>query len=910
MALSHEVFKVLHRIRPLQHLHIRMQIGPSPSQMPPSMNTSDANEVAFPIGTLPSQHPVPLFMPGTLGYPAGNSFSLGSQKSMLLHQKNVKSLLPLTKQVPPTLSGFHNLRTLELLDMDTLEYVSEMKTCIRNSSSTLSSLKISFSDDLASKSRKPPPEIVSDDESDQEDEFGQGIPPPGPPPGPTPSGAADPNGPSKALKALEEKKKQEAFLPKIFGMEKEETMEPISTMNEQQPTPTDELRARFLRMLAPVTLKLFANPKYGENLGSDEVEVLNVIMEAFEKSQAGQSKLQTKSAGSSTAKATPASSSASTDERAESDPPETNDDGKEHGLFDVPTKKKKANDHYEVSNPDDIDVEEPEGQELALDVDSTALEAPSKSVENKEPEDKIGLSLNLPLDSVALADQMQALESHLAIHSTTREIVTEAGKLKTRIEELKADITAGRPVSQNDYLDLLAAEKAYNKVRVNQCSCLLPYPVCSYEPFFTHVNRRVRDRPVLEELHPVFRVMLPTLVKLEKAMLTLRFLQFNARLDEVTRNLQDLSHQMDQLTDQGQGAITDGSTEMSEYVRSTRGLTLTTLAIYLIPIKASVLSRAIDLRVLESVTLLNVGHQTPFWNIMARENKVVPLPLHKIYTDNVTVPFLVFISQLNNLTELLLLERAQKGLGESVTAKTTVTMEQIRRVILKKHAATLKVLMLRNEAGIEWDMNAKTAMLLCQRAKLLQELAVSFGVRTMHTFLQFMPGLISLRALHTIQFRTDDTCMWVCREFRKFTADNVSHNPHLKLEYIALDSSVERLVRRVPAPEQKLDYKGKGKEIAGNADDSSRKTFAQLVLGSGRVWPDGTSMSSSFAFGTGTSGFGQMNFSEDSEDDDGDELGPGSSGKIGLKLETIEGLRFCDVTGVRIFEKDVVDGRL
>jgi hypothetical protein len=53
-----------------------------------------------------------------------------------------------------------------------------------------------------------------------------------------------------------------------------------------------------------------------------------------------------------------------------------------------------------------------------------------------------------------------------------------------------------------------------------------------------------------------------------------------------------------------------------------------------------------------------------------------------------------------------------------------------------------------------------------------------------------------------------------------------------------------------------------------------------------------------------------MHFMEDSEDDDAAEWGIGISGKIGLKVETMDGLRFCDVTGVRIFEKDILGGRL
>jgi len=309
---------------------------------------------------------------------------------------------------------------------------------------------------------------------------------------------------------------------------------------------------------------------------------------------------------------------------------------------------------------------------------------------------------------------------------------------------------------------------------------------------------------------------------------------------------------------------------------------------------------------------------------MARELKLAPFSLHKIHTDNVTLPFLAFVSQLDHVTELLLMERTQKARVESTTAKTTVTMDQIRRIVLKKHAATLKVLMLRNEAGMDWDLNAKTVMLLCHRAKLLEELAVSCSAKIIvgclaimisliqeinipqHTFLQFMPGLTSLRAFHTIQFRTDDVCVWVYREFRKFTVDNISHNPDMKLEYIAVDNSVERLVRRVPVPKQKVDTKGKGKDISDTTDTSSKKTFTQIVLGSEGMWPDGSSMSTGLAASMGTGGF---DFPEESEDDTF-EWGVGINGKIGLKVETIEGLRFSDITGVRIFENEILGGRL
>jgi hypothetical protein len=162
-----------------------------------------------------------------------------------------------------------------------------------------------------------------------------------------------------------------------------------------------------------------------------------------------------------------------------------------------------------------------------------------------------------------------------------------------------------------------------------------------------------------------------------------------------------------------------------------------------------------------------------------------------------------------------------------------------------------------------------------------------------------MPGLTSLRAWHTNSFRTDDTCMWVHREFRKFAVDALSHNPHIKLEYIALDTSVDRLVRRSKAKlNKKSDRKGKGK-----ATDNA-KALAEMVLGPGGTWPDGGVINTSSAAVTNGLLF-DWQISSDEELDPAPVVG-----KLGLRIETAEGIRFSDIVGVRIFEKDVIGGRL
>jgi hypothetical protein len=704
VELSREVFKALHGIGALQNIHMRMQVGRSIYQAPPAIPVVDVHTsfgIPPPPPWSPANHDISFAQaspsPGANSVaPFGGPFttetppiisSHGSTSPSKPHHEEVRSLLPAIQTLPLTLSGFKDLKSLAILDMDTLDYVEETAACIRNSSSTLNTLKLSFSESLANKSRKPPPEVHSDDDSDQEDEFGQLIPP-GPPP--QISSASDPNGPSKVLKAQEERKRQEAVMGKIFGIgtaaPKPKTVVKHNVEAEVEfdsmipPLKTKEdNRKIFIRNLVPVASKLLTKVKDTENVSTKASEVLDLIAKASQLYLSGEEilngdekKAQVDSTGSSTAKAIPASSSTNGD-ATESDAIAST----EPGLFDELKSNKKAEKaDADISNPDDIDVEEPEGHNLAIDADIAPSEIQSEATE-EDNKFNIFPPTTQPFDSISLANQVQVLQSYIALRNAYKEIESDSLKLRNRILEIKTRLDGGAPLQESDFQELSAVEAEY---RVS-----------------------------------------------------------NGRLDSLARDLKEANGNVDAIAttiraSQGYLSWRDGESSMSEYIRNTRGLTLSTLSIYLIPLKATILSQAIDLSVLQSITLLNVGPQTPFWNIMARENKISGLPLHKIHIDNVTLPFLVFISQLDNLTELLLVERTQKARVESTAAKSLVTMEQIRRVALKKHAHTLRVLMIRNDAGSDWDLNVKTAMLLCKRAKLLEEMAVSFGIKTMVLF--------------------------------------------------------------------------------------------------------------------------------------------------------------------------------
>lgn len=149
--------------------------------------------------------------------------------------------------------------------------------------------------------------------------------------------------------------------------------------------------------------------------------------------------------------------------------------------------------------------------------------------------------------------------------------------------------------------------------------------------------------------------------------------------------------------------------------------------------------------------------------------------------------------------------------------------------------------------------------------------------------MQHLAGLVSLRALHIIQLRNDDTCVWVMRETKRFLIDNLSHHPHLKLEWISIDDDdrVERLLRPsdFPKKDKKASKKSKGKQKAlGSSLGGGNDMFPVLAP------PDNWDVSSS-----------------DSEDDEDLQ---------DTRIETVDNIHFYDVWGVRIFKKEIVNGRL
>ncbi|TLD31688.1 hypothetical protein PspLS_02791 [Pyricularia sp. CBS 133598] len=805
VELSRPVYKTLHSITTLKDVHIRLQLGPSLYDIPPPLPLSSSQisgspptyghagmdgmglqplppQVSIFGGGPPPPPPQPVYYMNSVPMQVVTASVPQSHKPLSLRSKAKKQSLA---KEPPTFSGFKKLRSLAVLDMDTLEAVSEIRTCIRNSSSTLTKLKLSFSDHLAAQARKPSADSELDD-SDQEDEF-QVMPGHSQPPPPAHYADNSLSIPARAFRAAEERKSQEAVLGRIFdvelylarkslkratskttGSEAENSQEAVADANL---TPAEA----FVNSLKLASTRLHNNINrlsgQRAELTAAQQEIVDLIGAAARKYVAEVStepKEDQPAVDSSAGAATP-----KTEESASASAPAPALGESGSSTEDMEPFKRSVIAAKET-RPEDINIEEPEGQ-LNLDGQDTPIAL-------------TGSGTDTPVDSSSQQVSKGTTTSASEVERNTKEPGAEVA--------IPAEAKATTPGEHEETL-----KKALGKL----------------------VAPEDQDRCI------------------------------------------------------------------SEYIRSTRGLRLQQLSIYLIPVKASVISKAIDLHVLRKITLLNVGPQQSIWALFAKENKSRSLPLRKIFTDNVSPALLNFVSQLEELHEFFILERDHKYKPESFAAKTVTTIEQIRKLVLRKHLPTLKRLMIKNMDSQHWDIDEQTMKLICRKGKLLEELAVSMNIRAIHTFMQNMGGLVNLIALLIIRLRNEDTCVWVMRETKKFFLDNLSHHPEMKLEWLSIDDEdqLEKLVRITHESKKGKKSKGKGKEPAHVFHSHNDDLFPHLSVDS---WDSKSDTCSD----------------EDSDDDDDDD----GNGRPKVKLETIDGVHFYDVWGIKIFQKEIVSGRL
>ncbi|MCJ1356981.1 MAG: hypothetical protein MMC33_006977 [Icmadophila ericetorum] len=335
---------------------------------------------------------------------------------------------------------------------------------------------------------------------------------------------------------------------------------------------------------------------------------------------------------------------------------------------------------------------------------------------------------------------------------------------------------------------------------------------------------------------------------------------------------------------------------MQDYLRTTHGFHLEEFSLYLIPVKASVIARGLDLSCLQRLTLLNVGPQGGFWTLVDKvRRESVPIQLKYIHTDDASLAFLNCISQFSGLVDLFVMKRSSKE-ADGLTSKTTATITDIRILALRKHISTLKRLMIMN-MNIEddsWDLDSKALRLLTAKGSGLLELGISVSMNDYHILMQTLPGLRSLIALHILQIRTQDHCHSVTRECRKFTIDTLSHCPGLRIRYLVMQNMVWVLGPRKSgsrgSKRVKIDVKGKGKSV-GASGGSTAGGVSSSSKGKGKA--------------VDFSGVDVAGDEATLVEEDFEEIESGN-----LEMTSLKQLKFWEVEGIKIFEKEIRTGTL
>ena len=181
---------------------------------------------------------------------------------------------------------------------------------------------------------------------------------------------------------------------------------------------------------------------------------------------------------------------------------------------------------------------------------------------------------------------------------------------------------------------------------------------------------------------------------------------------------------------------------MQAYIRATHGLHLEALSLEWVPLKASIVARALDLSVLKRVTLLEVGSQDAFWTLLIRlqGSSTTEIAFKSIHTDNVSLPFVKFLATFEGLEQLFMHERGGKQEADAGAAPV-VNITVIRKMALQKHMSTLKRLVIRNERNDAWDVDTKTLQFLAYKGAGLIELACSLNMKTYVR--SFLPANVS-----------------------------------------------------------------------------------------------------------------------------------------------------------------------
>ncbi|KAL2756236.1 hypothetical protein ACRALDRAFT_1056956 [Sodiomyces alcalophilus JCM 7366] len=271
-------------------------------------------------------------------------------------------------------------------------------------------------------------------------------------------------------------------------------------------------------------------------------------------------------------------------------------------------------------------------------------------------------------------------------------------------------------------------------------------------------------------------------------------------------------------------------------------LRLKTLELERVPISVQVACKAIDWTLLSSLTILNCRHHENLWKALRRQfqpttwtaydragslsndqsqahhhdpttlmKKQVQyrLNLKNIYTDMASVALINFLKETlapNTLEVFFLQDRRQSG-------PPPATIEQIFKGPIRRHRSSLRKLLLdssgyRMPSGnfaepfrwLYWMATSKMVTYLTSgRMTNLRELSVCLHYRDWHTFLQRLPNVPQLRAIHLPRVADHASGNLEPRELALQIVDIVTLFPDIQLGYVGIEQKCFEILETKPS---------------------------------------------------------------------------------------------------------------
>ena len=784
IELSGAVYQALHKIQSLRHLRVRLDVTPSPRMVirNPTPHPPPPHHHAQAVPT-PSQYIPPLPIPsgGSASSYPGHSSKANNIKRKKIGGNGAYNYWANNR----AFSGFKTLASLALMGLSNLECLGEVSECIKASSGSLNSLTLSLSTELAKKARKPVPvnpdlDDPSDTELDEEDMLNDPMPP----------SASTVQPVTNEADIRKEKLAQESILAKIFDLQSvsaegkrlEKTLS-LSTgryLDEEERHATNRKLDALMKSLIDAPVASDDASSHAARL--EHFRMVRDIADMYITSQTVQKKsmkeqIKTslppgKKNGSAPKPPNPVASGM---EPSGSSSSNTNmmdwdllgpalgstasmfDPGFSGGLSNGTPKFNVPGNGYPMSNgslPSPyftgkagkmVQVQQMLQQAVIQNQKAQiASMSPSFAGSSSNPVPSstalpVPYEQSNPSSPGQYHDDLFSPYPHSSTNGLTNPYLNEDGTV--------LGAKNGMPSIAKKAKTKVSANKKSSPVKVvlvdseDECDTPPKSPTSIQQPFFAAdpSNEPVEDTMDIDMVHPDEDTAdlgedQEMIAEPEEGEVTTP--RKRAKIGEVEVGGTSIAAEKEPVSPQADVAAEPMSKQttpdeaMHSYIRATHGLHLEELSLEWVPLKASIVARALDLSVLKHLTLLEVGPQDAFWTLLARlQGSSAEIGFKNIHTDNVSLPFLKFLATFEGLEGLYMHERASKQDAES-GGPQVVNITFIRKMAVQKHISTLKRLMIKNDRNDSWDVDVKTLQFLAYRGAGLIELAISLNMKT------------------------------------------------------------------------------------------------------------------------------------------------------------------------------------